>query len=145
MTMLIEATENTGPVIIWRKELCPDSGGVGKYWSGLGQFMVVGAVEGYEFDFQAMFDRVDHPGRGRQGGKNGATTEIAQDDGSRWGAKVNSSFRQVGRSCSRSLAVLDTVTPKTEIATSSIVICSAVTSQLKPLREIMVWWSGNEV
>jgi len=83
MTMPIEATENTGPVIIWRKELRPDSGGAGKYRGGLGQFMEVGAVEGYEFDFQAMFDRVDHPGRGRQGGKNGATTEIAQDDGSR--------------------------------------------------------------
>jgi N-methylhydantoinase B len=81
MTMPIEATENTGPVIIWRKELRPDSGGAGKYRGGLGQFMEVGAVEGYEFDFQAMFDRVDHPARGRQGGKNGATTEIAQDDG----------------------------------------------------------------
>ena len=43
--------------------------------------MEVGAREGHEFDFQAMFDRVDHPARGRQGGKSGATTTIAQDDG----------------------------------------------------------------
>ena len=42
--------------------------------------MEVGAVEGHEFDFQAMFDRVDHPARGRQGGQNGAPTTISLDD-----------------------------------------------------------------
>ncbi len=81
MTMPIEATEHTGPVIIWRKELRPDSGGAGKYRGGLGQYMEVGAAEGHEYDFSAMFDRVDHPARGRQGGANGAPTTIAQDDG----------------------------------------------------------------
>ncbi|MFT5220790.1 MAG: N-methylhydantoinase B [Planctomycetota bacterium] len=81
MTMPVEATEHTGPVIIWRKELRPDSGGAGKYRGGLGQFMEVGAREGHEFDFSAMFDRVDHPARGRHGGKNGATMEIIRDDG----------------------------------------------------------------
>ncbi len=82
MTMPIEATEHTGPVIIWRKELRPDSGGAGAQRGGLGQYMEVGAREGHEFDFQAMFDRVDHPARGRQGGMNGSTTTIARDDGS---------------------------------------------------------------
>ncbi|MEE9336325.1 MAG: hydantoinase B/oxoprolinase family protein [Granulosicoccaceae bacterium] len=82
MTMPIEATENVGPVIIWRKELRPDSGGAGKQRGGLGQYMEVGARDGYEFDFQAMFDRVDHPAQGRHGGENGAPTTIAQDDGS---------------------------------------------------------------
>ncbi len=81
MTMPIEATEHTGPVIIWRKELRPDSGGAGQHRGGLGQFMEVGAVAGHEFDFSAMFDRVDHPARGRQGGVDGAPTTIAQDDG----------------------------------------------------------------
>ena len=81
MTMPIEATEHTGPVIIWRKELRPDSGGAGTQRGGLGQYMEVGAVDGHEFDFQAMFDRVDHPARGRQGGSAGAPTTIAQDDG----------------------------------------------------------------
>jgi len=82
MTMPVEATENVGPVLIWRKELRPDSGGAGQFRGGLGQYMEVGVVEGHEFDFQAMFDRVDHPARGRQGGHNGAPTLIAQDDGS---------------------------------------------------------------
>jgi N-methylhydantoinase B len=82
MTMPIEATEHAGPVIIWRKELRPDSGGSGKTRGGLGQYMVVGAQEGHEFDIQAMFDRSQHPARGRRGGQNGAATSIAQDDGS---------------------------------------------------------------
>ncbi len=81
MTMPVEATEHAGPVIIWRKELRPDSGGVGKQRGGLGQYMEVGAREGHEFDIQAMFDRVDHPARGRRGGGAGASTTIAQDDG----------------------------------------------------------------
>ena len=81
MTMPVEATEHTGPVIIWRKELRPDSGGAGRYRGGLGQYMEVGAAKGHEFDFQAMFDRVNHPARGRAGGQGGAPTTIAQDDG----------------------------------------------------------------
>ncbi|WP_170344699.1 hydantoinase B/oxoprolinase family protein [Ruegeria atlantica] len=82
MTMPIEATEHAGPVIIWRKELRPDSGGAGKTRGGLGQYMEVGAQEGHEFDIQAMFDRSQHPARGRRGGQNGAPTTIALDDGS---------------------------------------------------------------
>lgn len=87
MTMPIEATEHAGPVIIWRKELRPDSGGVGKQRGGLGQLMEVGARDGHEFDFQAMFDRVDHPARGRRGGGEGACTTIAQDDGGKMNGK----------------------------------------------------------
>jgi len=81
MTMPVEATEHAGPVIVWRKELRPDSGGAGEHRGGLGQHMVIGAREGHEFDFSAMFDRVHHPARGRRGGQAGAPTEIAQDDG----------------------------------------------------------------
>ena len=81
MTMPIEATEHAGPVIIWRKELRPDSGGAGATRGGLGQYMEVGAQEGYEFDIQAMFDRADHPARGRRGGNPGGATTIARDDG----------------------------------------------------------------
>ena len=81
MTMPVEATEHVGPVIIWRKELRPDSGGAGRYRGGLGQFMEVSATEGHEFDFSAMFDRVKYPARGRQGGQNGAETNLVRSDG----------------------------------------------------------------
>ena len=82
MTMPVEATEHAGPVIVWRKELRPDSGGVGEFRGGLGQYMEVGAQEGHEFDFSAMFDRVNHPALGRVGGGPGRPTTIARSDGS---------------------------------------------------------------
>ena len=81
MTMPIEATEHTGPVIVWRKELRPDSGGAGKYRGGLGQYMEIGAKAGHEFDFSAMLDRVRHPARGRAGGLEGGASSIGVDDG----------------------------------------------------------------
>ncbi|MEL6167696.1 MAG: hydantoinase B/oxoprolinase family protein [Pseudomonadota bacterium] len=81
MTMPVEATEQVGPVLIWRKELRPDSGGAGTHRGGLGQIMEVGASDGYEFDFSAMLDRVEHPARGREGGRDGAPTRIARSDG----------------------------------------------------------------
>ena len=87
MTMPIEATEHAGPVIIWRKELRPDSGGAGRMRGGLGQYMEVGAQEGHEFDFQAMFDRSQYPARGRRGGMDGAPTTIARDDGAQMRVK----------------------------------------------------------
>ncbi|PTX54186.1 N-methylhydantoinase B [Litoreibacter ponti] len=87
MTMPIEATEHAGPVIIWRKELRPDSGGAGKTRGGLGQYMEVGAQEGHEFDIQAMFDRGTYPARGRRGGLPGARTTIARDDGAKMQVK----------------------------------------------------------
>jgi len=87
MTMPVEATEHAGPVIIWRKELRPDSGGAGQQRGGLGQYMEVGAREGHEFDIQAMFDRVNHPAQGRRGGGAGAPTTIAQDDGLKMNGK----------------------------------------------------------
>jgi len=81
MTMPVEATEQVGPVIIWRKELRPDSGGAGKFRGGLGQFMEVGARDGHEFDMQAMFDRVNHPAKGRRGGQDGGANTIELENG----------------------------------------------------------------
>ena len=42
-TMPVEATEQTGPIVIWRKELRPDSGGDGEYRGGLGQVIEIAA------------------------------------------------------------------------------------------------------
>lgn len=80
-TMPIEATENTGPIVIWRKELRPDSGGDGEFRGGLGQIIEIEALEGYEFDFSAMFDRVRHAPRGRAGGEDGRAGIVRLDDG----------------------------------------------------------------
>lgn len=81
MTMPIEATEQTGPVVIWRKELRPDSGGDGQYRGGLGQIIEIEPAEGHEFDFSAMFDRTRIAPRGRGGGQDGAKGAAMLDDG----------------------------------------------------------------
>jgi N-methylhydantoinase B len=86
-TMPIEATEQTGPIVIWRKELRPDSGGDGEFRGGLGQSIEIAAEEGHEFDFSAMFDRIAHPARGRDGGEGGAPGSVRLDDGTRMRAK----------------------------------------------------------
>jgi N-methylhydantoinase B len=86
-TMPIEATEQTGPIVIWRKELRPGSGGDGEFRGGLGQSIEIAAEDGHEFDFSAMFDRISHPARGRNGGEGGAPGSVTLDDGTRMRAK----------------------------------------------------------
>jgi N-methylhydantoinase B len=38
-------------------------------------------LPGHEFDFSAMFDRINHPANGRDGGMPGAAGKAALDDG----------------------------------------------------------------
>ncbi len=71
-TMPVEATENVAPVVFWRKELRPDSGGAGRTRGGFGQVMEIGAKGDAEFACNAVFDRVAHAPRGRDGGEDGA-------------------------------------------------------------------------
>jgi len=71
-TMPVEATENVAPVVFWRKELRPGSGGAGRMRGGLGQVMEIGAKGDAEFACNAIFDRVAHAPRGREGGRDGA-------------------------------------------------------------------------
>lgn len=80
-TMPVEATEQVGPIVVWRKELRPDSGGAGVQRGGLGQVVEIEAAEGYQIRFNAMFDRIDHPARGRHGGRNGQAGRVSLDDG----------------------------------------------------------------
>ncbi|MCB1363567.1 MAG: hydantoinase B/oxoprolinase family protein [Rhodobacteraceae bacterium] len=75
-TMSVEATEHVGPVVIWRKDLREGSGGAGQYRGGLGQVIEIEARQGYDFHVNAMFDRVEHPARGRSGGGPGACGRV---------------------------------------------------------------------
>jgi len=68
----VEATENVAPVIFWRKELRPDSGGAGRTRGGAGQIMEIGAKGEAEFAVNATFDRVANAPKGRDGGGDGA-------------------------------------------------------------------------
>lgn len=86
-TMPAEATEQTGPIVIWRKELRPDSGGDGEFRGGLGQIIEIAPDDGHEFDFSAMFDRSQHAPKGRAGGKEGAAGIVRLDDGTKMRSK----------------------------------------------------------
>jgi len=81
MTMPVEATEQAGPIVVWRKELRPDSAGDGQYRGGLGQVIEIAPSEGHEFDFSAMLDRTVTSPRGRNGGQNGKSGTARLDDG----------------------------------------------------------------
>ncbi|NND57816.1 MAG: hydantoinase B/oxoprolinase family protein [Xanthomonadales bacterium] len=77
----VEITENTAPLIIWRKEYRPDSGGEGEFRGGVGQIMEFAHAGGEAFAVSKMFDRIRHAPRGRQGGAAGKTARVYVDDG----------------------------------------------------------------
>lgn len=68
--MPVEVSEANAPIVIWRKELSADTGGPGERRGGLGQAVEVGARGDAPFEVLAMFERVDRPARGRDGGTN---------------------------------------------------------------------------
>jgi len=74
----IEAAEAVSPLLFWRKEFRPDSGGAGEYRGGLGQVLEVASSSNGPIALQAMFDRVHHPARGREGGLPGATGQVSR-------------------------------------------------------------------
>lgn len=74
----IEAAEAITPLLFWRKELLPDSGGPGKYRGGLSQVLEIGSATDSPISVQAMFDRVEHPARGRDGGLPGKPGKLTR-------------------------------------------------------------------
>ncbi|NNE88727.1 MAG: hydantoinase B/oxoprolinase family protein, partial [Silicimonas sp.] len=96
-TMSVEATEHVGPIVVWRKDLREGSGGAGAQRGGLGQIIEIEAREGYDFYFNAMFDRVENPARGRDGGADGAPGRVELADGT----KLRSKGRQLVKNGAR--------------------------------------------
>ena len=72
----IEITETVAPLIFWRKEYIPDSGGEGEYRGGLGQVMEISHADGAPFAVSKMFERVRNAARGRDGGGSGARGRV---------------------------------------------------------------------
>ena len=72
----IEITETVAPLIFWRKEYIPDSGGPGEFRGGLGQVMEISHASGEPFAISKMFERVRNPARGRAGGGDGALGRV---------------------------------------------------------------------
>ena len=77
----VEIAETQTPLIFWRKELRPDSGGAGRTRGGLGQIIEIESGIDEPFDLLAAFDRIDHPPRGRDGGGDGEAGFVALKSG----------------------------------------------------------------
>ncbi|MBT7757948.1 MAG: hydantoinase B/oxoprolinase family protein, partial [Rhodospirillaceae bacterium] len=77
----VEINESIAPIVVWRKEYRPDSGGPGEYRGGTGQIMEIASAEGAPFAIAATFDRVHHAPRGREGGLDGFTGKIELKSG----------------------------------------------------------------
>ena len=80
-TMPVEATENVAPIVIWRKELRPGSGGAGRTRGGVGQIMEIAGKGDLEFAVNATFDRIANAPKGRDGGLAGAAGVVSLTSG----------------------------------------------------------------
>lgn len=77
----VEIAEQITPLLFWRKEFRPDSGGLGRTRGGLGQIIEFESRIGEPFELLAAYDRIDHPARGRDGGRDGATGSVSLRSG----------------------------------------------------------------
>ncbi len=77
----VEIAEAVTPLIFWKKELRPDSGGAGVTRGGLGQHIEITSGIDMAFDLMAAYDRIDFPPRGRDGGANGAAGYVGLTSG----------------------------------------------------------------
>ena len=76
-----EVNEVTAPLIFKRREYRRGSAGGGRFRGGLGQVIEVVHADGAPFLVSKMFDRIDHPARGRAGGESGAPGRVYIKDG----------------------------------------------------------------
>ncbi len=79
----VEILESNAPLVVWRKELRPDSGGAGRHRGGHGQIIEIASRDGAPFEILAAFDRIRNPPRGRDGGRDGAPGFLGLGSGRR--------------------------------------------------------------
>jgi N-methylhydantoinase B len=79
----IEAFESVAPLVVWAKQLRPDSGGPGQYRGGLGQEAVIEVRSPAPLRLSLLSDRREHPAQGLLGGAPGGAAEIVMSDGTR--------------------------------------------------------------
>jgi N-methylhydantoinase B len=83
----VEIAESQTPLIFWKKELRPGSGGLGRTQGGHGQIIEIGSGVDRPWDILAAFDRIDHPARGRDGGRDGQAGYIGLKSGKKMRGK----------------------------------------------------------
>ncbi len=77
----LEIMETISPLIFWRKEYRPDSGGAGIARGGLGQIIEIENGDNAPMVLAATFDRIDHPARGAEGGAAGSGGRVRLKSG----------------------------------------------------------------
>ena len=76
-TTSTEINEVSAPLVFWRREYAASSGGRGTLRGGLGQRIEIAHRQDQPFIVSKMFDRVEHPAAGRDGGAQGAAGMVA--------------------------------------------------------------------
>ncbi len=79
----IEALESISPLVVWKKEFRPDSGGPGKFRGGLGQDVEVEVVSNDPIRLSLLSDRQKYPPQGLLGGMPGAKVDIFLGNGTK--------------------------------------------------------------
>ena len=79
----VEIMETLSPVVYWKKEYRPDSGGAGEHRGGLGQVMEISNGEAAPMIISATFDRIVHPARGSDGGGDGGAGRLSLKSGAK--------------------------------------------------------------
>jgi len=79
----IEAFESVAPLVVWKKQFRPDSGGAGRFRGGLGQEAEIEVRSPAPLRLSLLSDRRDHPAEGLLGGGPGGAAEILFSDGTR--------------------------------------------------------------
>ena len=87
----LEIMETISPLVFWRKEYRPDSGGAGSARGGLGQIIEIENGDNAPMVLAASFDRIKHPARGADGGKAGSGGRVRLQSG----AELNGMGRQL--------------------------------------------------
>ena len=80
-TTSTEVNEVTSPLVIWKREYLENSAGAGEYRGGFGQVVEIGHSEEKSFVVSKMFDRIEHPPRGRNGASPGRAGRVYLRDG----------------------------------------------------------------
>ncbi|MAK17029.1 MAG: methylhydantoinase [SAR116 cluster bacterium] len=82
-TTSVEITESIAPVIYRRKLYRDGSGGDGRWQGGDGQIIEIEHSQKAPFAVFALFDRIDNPARGREGGAPGLAGRAYLSDGTK--------------------------------------------------------------
>ena len=77
----IEVMESITPLLVWKKEARPDSGGHGKFRGGYGQDIVVEVTAPKPITLSVISERAFNAAQGLVGGHPGATTKVEMVNG----------------------------------------------------------------